>query len=179
MSTKSTVCIVSLVMFVVGGALVTTPAEAGPPAPVAGAYIADLDLGGLGAPRIEQLYVILGAHGSVLFTSEHEADKESAGIGSWKRLTRGRIGLGAASFRYGPDAETSICGTVGVESPPGNCVLKVGGTIRRVGHGAWAGELFLTVETLDGTTTFAFPGDPPLPISMRRLALEDFPGAQP
>lgn len=163
-------------VLIVTGVAFIEPVEARPQG-IAGSYVAELDLGGLGAPRIEILYMILDQNRSVLFTSEHEGDKESAGIGTWRRIPGGGIALGVASFRYGPDPENSICGTVGVTSPPGNCVLKVGGTVRRANDGTLVGELFLTVETTDGTTSFAFPGDPPLPIVMRRLSVDDFPGA--
>ena len=142
---------------------------------IAGAYRAELDLGALGEPRIEILYVILDQSRSVLFTSEHEADKESPGVGVWRPLGGGQIGLGASSFRYGPDPESSICGLVEVESPPGNCVLKVGGTVIRHGSGTLAGDLFLSIETTDGSVVLELPGA--LPIVMERLSLEDFPGA--
>ncbi len=141
---------------------------------IPGAYRAELDLGALGEPRIEILYVILDANRSVLFTSEHEADKESPGVGAWRPIGGGQIALGAASFRYGPDPETSICGVVEVESPPGNCVLKVGGTVRRQGSGVLGGDLFLAIETTDGSTSVELPGA--LPIVMERLSASDFPG---
>lgn len=178
MKRRMTVSFAMAIVLIAGGLAVNQPVMAGPQG-VAGSYIALLDLGGLGAPRIETLYVVLDQNRSAIFTSEHEADKESAGIGRWRRLPGGKISLGIASFRYGPTADTSICGTVGVDSPPGNCVLKVGGMLDRGDGGSLTGDLFLTVETLDGTTSFAFPGDPPLPIVMYRLTLEDFPGALP
>jgi hypothetical protein len=144
---------------------------------VAGPYVALLDLGALGEPRIEKLFVILDDNGSVLFASEHEADKESTSVGAWERMGGGMIGLGAAGFRYGPDPASSICAFVGVDSPPGNCVLKVGGTVAPQTGGGFAGELFLTIESVDGGTVLTLP--PPLPISMERLGLGDFPGATP
>lgn len=100
----------------------------------------ELDLGALGAPRIEILYVILDPSRSATDTSEPEANRESAGIGLWRPLGGCRIGFGAESFRNGPDEETSICGAVGVASPPGNCVLKLGGVLRRQGGGSLQGD---------------------------------------
>ena len=133
-------------------------------------------LGALGTPRIEALYVVLDQSGAAVFSSEHEADKESAGIGVWQWIRGGRIGLGIASFRYGPNPTDSVCALVGVTSPPGNCVLKVGGTLSRQGDGSLAGALFLTIEDLDGAG-LTLPDE--FPIIMRRLSLEDFPGALP
>ena len=117
------------VLFVVGSA---APVEAqGGGRSIAGSYWALLDLGALGDPRIEALGVILDQNGAVLFTSEHEEDKESPGVGAWGHLPGGKIGLGAASFRYGPNPIDSVCALVLVTSPPDNCVLKVGGTVSR------------------------------------------------
>lgn len=145
---------------------------------VAGSYLALLDLTPLGfGPRIETLGMILDDDGSVVMTSEHEEDKESAGVGVWQHLGSGAIGIGVASFRLGPDPGTSICGVVGLTSPPDNCFLKVGGVLVRADGGGLVGELLLTVETLDGATQFVFPD--PLPIAMRRLTLDEFPGALP
>lgn len=144
---------------------------------IAGSYRAELDLGPLGTPRIEALYVILDQNGSVLFTSEHESDKEATSVGAWKYLPGGQIGLGAATFRYGPDPASSICDLVGVVSPPDNCVLKVGGTVSRQADQTLAGEMLLTVENLDGSAVITLPAA--LPIVMRRLTLADFPGALP
>lgn len=156
--------------------LVSGPADArGRDVP--GSYVAQLDLGPLGEPRIETLYVILDNNGSLLFTSEHEADKESPGVGFWRHHGAGEIGMGAASFRYGPNPDDSICALVAVDSPPGNCVLKIGGTMSRQAGGGFAGEVFLTVETVDGGTVLTLP--PALPMTLRQLTLGDFPGALP
>ena len=145
---------------------------------IPGSYLAMLDLTPLGfGPRIEALGVVLDSGGRALFISEHEADKESAGVGVWGHLRGGRIGLGILSFRIGPDPASSICGLVGATSPPDNCFLKVGGTLSRESGGGLEGELFLTIESLDGMNVFTFPN--PLPLSMEPLRLEDFPGALP
>ena len=161
------------VLFVVGSAAPVEAQRGG--RSIAGSYWALLDLGALGDPRIEALGVILDQNGAVLFTSEHEADKESPGVGAWGHLPGGKIGLGAASFRYGPNPADSICALVLVTSPPDNCVLIVGGTLSRDGGGGLEGDLFLTVESLDGSEVVTIPA--PLPITMERLGLEDFPGA--
>jgi len=143
---------------------------------LAGSYLALLDLGALGAPRIEALGVYLDSNGGALLISEHEADKESAGVGVWRMVRGGRIALGIFSFRYGPEPGEGACGLIGVTSPPDNCVLKVGGTLaRKKGH--LEGELFLTIESLAGLTVVTVPA--PLPIVMETLRLEDFPGASP
>ena len=174
---KSLVVLAMGVLFVVGNPV---PVKAEVSAKdVAGSYLALLDLGGLGAPRIEASLVYLDQNGGVLSTTEHEADKESAGVGVWKHLPGGQIGMGVSSFRFEPDPATSVCGLVGVTSPPDNCVLKFGGILSPQADGSLAGDLFLTIETLDGSMVLAFPGDPALPISMKRLSLEDFPGALP
>lgn len=163
---------ISMFLFVANPVRAQTEAKS-----IAGSYLALLDLGAFGAPRIETFYMILGRSGALLYTSEHESDKESPGVGVWKRLQGGEIGLGAASFRFGPDPASSVCALIAVVSPPDNCVLKIGGTVSQQADGSLAGELFLTVENLDGTVDFEFPGD--VPISMTRLRLEDFPGALP
>ena len=175
LTSKSLLVLAVAVLFVVGAPLPVAADDDDRPSRVAGAYRAELDLGALGAPRIEILYVIMGLEGSVLFTSEHEADKESAGVGIWRRVSGGGIFLGAASFRYGPDPATSACAGVGVTSPPGNCVLKVGGTVERQGDGSYAGNLFLSIETTDASSVIEVPA--PLPITMERLTPGDFPGA--
>ena len=173
------------VLFVVGNPV---PVEVGGEA-IAGSYLALLDLGPLGfGSRIETFGVYLDDNGGVLMTSEHEDDKESAGVGVWEHLGGGLIGIGTFNFRFGPAPATSLCGFVGVTSPPDNCVLKLGATLSREhdsdsdsdsdsGGGVLVGELFLTIENLDGTVVHEFP--PPLPITMERLRLEDFPGALP
>jgi hypothetical protein len=143
---------------------------------LAGPYMALLDLGALGAPRIEALGVYLDSNGGVLLMSEHEDDKESAGVGVWRLLRGGRIGIGVFSFRFGPEPGAGACGLIGVTSPPDNCILKVGGTLARK-KGFLEGELFLTIESLDGLTVLTVPA--PLPITMERLSLADFPGALP
>jgi hypothetical protein len=143
---------------------------------LAGPYLALLDLGALGAPRIEMLGVYLDNNGGVLMISEHEDDKESAGVGVWRVLKGGRVAMGISSFRYGPQPGAGACGVIGVTSPPDNCVLKVGGTLARK-RGFLEGELFLTIESLDGLTVVTIPA--PLPITMERLSLADFPGALP
>jgi hypothetical protein len=145
---------------------------------IPGSYLAMLDLTPLGfGPRIEALGVVLDSGGRALFISEHEADRESAGVGVWGHLRGGMIGLGILSFRIGPEPATSICGLVGATSPPENCFLKVGGTLGRTTGGGLEGELFLTIESLDGMSVVTLPN--PLPLSMERLSLQDFPGASP
>lgn len=178
----------SLAMLVIGVLVVvgnpapveaqSASAEARATSDVPGSYLAMLDLTPLGfGPRIEALGVYLDSGGRALFISEHEADKESAGVGLWGHLRGGMIGMGIVSFRYGPDAASSICGLVGAISPPENCFVKVGATLGRKTGGGLEGEMFLTIESLDGTNVFTFPN--PLPISMERLTLQDFPGALP
>jgi hypothetical protein len=145
---------------------------------IPGSYWAQLDLTPLGfGPRIEALGVSLDSGGRALMISEHEADKESAGVGVWRHVRGNRIGLGMLSFRIGPDPASSICGLVGATSPPDNCVLKVGGTLGRSTGGGLQGDVLLTIESLDGMDVFTFPN--PLPISMVPLTLQDFPGASP
>ena len=170
---QSLAIIVVAVLFVVGSAAPVEAKKGG--RSIAGSYWALLDLGALGDPRIEALGVILDQNGSVLFTSEHEADKESPGVGAWRHLPGGKIGMGAASFRFGPNPIDSVCALVLVTSPPDNCVLKVGGTLSRDGNGGLEGDLFLTVENLDGSEVLTIPA--PLPITMERLRPSDFPGA--
>jgi hypothetical protein len=140
---------------------------------IAGAYLGLLDLTPLGfGPRIETVYIVLDNSGAAVFTSEHEEDKESAGVGVWQQISHGTIGLGVASFRYGPDIATSICALVGVDSPPGNCVLKVAGTVARAEGGGLEGALLLSVEDLDATVVVTIPAW--LPLSMEKLTLGDF-----
>jgi hypothetical protein len=145
---------------------------------IPGSYLALLDLTPLGfGPRIEALGVSLDSGGRALMISEHENDKESAGVGVWEHLRAGRIGLGILSFRIGPDPASSICGLAGATSPPDNCFLKVGGTLGRATGGGLEGELLLTIESLDGSVVFTFPE--PLPLVMQPMTLADFPGAAP
>ncbi|MDX1384327.1 MAG: hypothetical protein R3190_11820 [Thermoanaerobaculia bacterium] len=143
---------------------------------IAGSYWAFLDLGALGAPRIEQLGIILDDNGSVLLVSEHEDDKESTGVGAWGHLPGGLIGMGVASFRYG--GAMPVCDLVGETSPPDNCILKVGGVLGRDPDGGLSGIMYLTVENLAGSSVLEFA---PLefPITMEKLGLGDFPGALP
>lgn len=169
-------------LFVVGNPVPAeaqgTSAGARATSDIPGSYLAMLDLTPLGfGPRIEALGVSLDSGGRALMVSEHEADKESAGVGVWGHVRGGMIGMGILSFRIGPDPASSICGLVGATSPPENCYLKVGGTLGRKAGGGLEGELFLTIESLDGADVFTFPN--PLPISMERLSLQDFPGALP
>jgi hypothetical protein len=139
---------------------------------IPGTYSALLDLEPLGTPRIEALGVVLGRDGGVIIVTEHEADKESTGVGIWERLPGGLIGMGALSFRFGPDPVASICGLVGVISPPGNCVLKFGATLRQEMDGILVGEMIITVESTDGSVVLVLPDA--LPIFMEPLRLEDF-----
>ena len=142
---------------------------------ISGTYIAQLDVGALGDPRgTEFLGFVLHRDGTVSYNSEHEfMDLESAGIGVWKRLRGGRIGLGVLTYRVG---EGSACALFFGIAPPANCVLKLGATLDRKRGGRLVGELTLTFETVDGETLFILP---PLGIKMERLSLRDFPGASP
>ena len=135
---------------------------------IAGSYIALLDLEGLREPPIETLYVVLDLSGSALFVSEHEDDKESTGVGVWRHLRGGKIGMGVASFRYANPA----CELVGAPSPPNNCVLKVGGTLERVHGGGLEGELAATLESVDATVVVPLGS---FPVVMEKLELGDFP----
>ncbi len=127
-----------LAVLAIGAFLVATSAApvAAQGKDIAGSYWALLNLDAIvDGGRVETLGVILDQNGAVLFTSEHEADKESPGVGAWRHLPGGLIGMGASSFRFGPNPVDSICALIGVDSPPDNCVLKVGGTLSRDGAG--------------------------------------------
>lgn len=140
--------------------------------PIHGAYTAQLDLNPLGAVRIEAFGFILHADGTVNATSEREPDDlESAGIGLWKRLSRGQIGVGVVNFRLG---NAGGCALVFGIVPPDNCVLKLGATLDREEGGGLVGNALLSFETFDGEVV-TIPV--PLPITMERLSLDDFPGA--
>lgn len=154
-------------LFIVGSAVPAGAAIAGP-------YIARLDLGPIGVERIEILGVILHESGAVTFMSEHEGDKESAGVGVWEDLGGGLISIGVFSFRYGPTPETSICGVVGVTSPPNNCFLQVGGILMQSGKN-FVGELILSIKKKGKNDPVVLGG--PLPVRMRPLLPSRFPGA--
>jgi len=141
--------------------------------PIGGAYRAQLDLNPLDVERIETLGMVLHADGTVSYNSEIESfDSESAGIGVWKRLRGGQIGLGVLGFRVG---DASGCAAIFGLVPPDNCILKAGATLDREEAGRLVGSVILTFETLDGVQ-FSLP---PLPLTMEPLGLEDFPGALP
>lgn len=166
----------SLAVAAVGALLIVgsaAPAEAG----VAGPYSARLDLSGIGADRVESLGVILHRSGAVTFISEHEGDKESTGVGVWKNLGGGKISIGLFSFRFGPDPATSICGVIGVTSPPDNCSLQVGGVLMRNGQ-KLEGELTLSLKKKGGKSAPVVLGGP-LNLRMKPLRLSRFPGATP
>lgn len=138
--------------------------------PIHGAYIAQLDLNPAGLMRIEGFGFVLHKDGTVIASSEHEVDDvESAGIGVWKRLRGGKIGVGVFNFRIGT---AGGCAAIFGIVPPDNCVLKLGATLDREKGGGLVGNAFLSFETLDGDV-FTIPV--PLPIVMERLSLEDFP----
>jgi hypothetical protein len=85
--------------------------------------------------------------------------------------------VGLLSFHIGPEPTSSLCSLVGATSPPDNCILKVGGVLSRSGGGSLAGEILLTIESVDGAHAVTFPH--PLPLTAERMSLEDFPGALP
>ncbi len=164
---KSLAVVVIGALFIVGSAV---PAGA----EIVGPYIARLDLNPIGVAHIEILGVILHAGGGVTFISEHEGDKESTGIGVWEDLGDGLVSIGVFSFRYGPEPEASICGVVGVTSPPGNCFLQVGGILLQVGE-TLVGELVLSIKAIGDSESVVLGG--PLPIRMRPLRSSKIPGA--
>ena len=138
------------------GALLVVGSAVPAGAEVAGAYMARLDLKPLGVQRVERLAMILHESGAVTFISEHETDKESAGVGTWKDLGGGMISIGALGFRHGA---TSLCGVVGVTSPPGNCLLQVGGVLKQNGN-KLVGELTLSLRRTKGKGGALVLGDP-------------------
>lgn len=139
---------------------------------IVGAYSAKLDLNPLGVNRIEAMAIILHQNGTVNYISEHEPnDLESAGIGVWKRLSKKRIGVGILNFRMGVEGGCTFIGAF----PPDNCVLKLGATLEQKARGHLVGELVLSFESVDAGPLVL----PPLPFSMERLKIEDFPGALP
>jgi len=148
-------------------------ADGDQPRSIHGAYTAELDLRPLDIPVIEAFGFVLHTDGTLIATSEHEVDDlESAGIGVWKPLPGGRIGLGYFNFRIGTGGGCTILfGIV----PPENCSVKLGATVDRE-DGRHVGEALVSFETRDGTivTLPVF-----LPFTMTRLSLEDFPGAFP
>lgn len=94
---------------------------------------------------------------------------ESAGIGVWKRLRDGKVGLGVFNYRLGTAGGcTLFFGVV----PPDNCTLKLGATLDRRQGGGLVGYAFLSFETLDGVIV---PIPVPLPITLEKLGLDDFP----
>lgn len=149
-------------------------ADGDQPRPVHGAYTAELNLNPLGLDRIEAFGFALHTGGTVVASSEHEVDDlESAGIGVWKALPGGQIGVGVFNFRIGTAGGcTLIFGTL----PPDNCLLKLGATLERAEGGGLVGNALLSFEALDGTIV-TIPV--PLPFTMKRLSLGDFPGASP
>ena len=139
--------------------------------PIHGLYVAELDLRPLGIDRIEKIALYLHKDGAVSYISEHELDDlESAGVGTWKRLRTGRIGLGVLTYRFGI---ASACPLVGLTSPPDNCVLKLGANLRQKKGGALVGKLLLTLEGAGQQLVIPVP----LPFTMRPEWLVNFPGA--
>ncbi len=118
----------------------------------------------------EDFGFVLHTDGTVLASSEHEVDDvESAGIGVWKHLPGGQIGMGVFNYRIGT---AGGCALIFGIVPPDNCLLKLGATLDRRKGGGLVGFAFLSFETLDGTVV-TIPV--PLPITLERLSLEDFP----
>lgn len=144
------------------------------PRSIHGAYTAQLDLNPLGIERIEAFGFVLHTDGTVIASSEHEVDDlESVGIGVWKRLPRGQIGVGYFNFRIGTGGGCAAFGFF----PPENCTLKLGATLDRAAGGGLVGNALLSFATTDGVVLLTIPV--PLPFAMQRLSLEDFPGAMP
>lgn len=137
---------------------------------VNGAYTAQLDLSPLGIDRVESFGFVLHADRTVVASSEHEVnDLESAGIGVWDKLRGAKVAMGVFNFRMGTEGG---CAGIFEVVPPGNCILKLGATMKRVKGGGLVGNAFLSFETLDGV---AVPIPVPLPLVMERIRLEDFP----
>ena len=148
-------------------------ADENKPRSIHGAYTAELDLNPINIPLVERFGFILHTDGTLVASSEHEVDDmESVGIGVWKSLPRGQIGLGYFNFRIGTMGGcTVIFGVV----PPENCTLKLGATVERE-DGGLVGNALISFEKRDGTVV-TIPVL--LPFAMTRLSLEDFPGAFP
>ncbi len=149
-------------------------AGGGEPRAIHGAYTAQLDLNPLEIERIEGFGFVLHTDGTVVASSEHEVDDlESVGIGVWKRLPGGKIGVGVFNFRIGTMGGCAFFFNI---SPPGNCILKLGATLDRAEGGGLVGNAFLSFKPLDG---MGFTIPVMLPITMERLSLEDFPRPMP
>ena len=123
--------------------------------------------------QINSFGFVLHPDGTLIATSEHEVDDlESAGIGVWEPLRGGQIGLGYFNWRIGTGGGcTAFFGVV----PPANCSLRLGAIVNRE-DGRLVGNALVSFEKRDGTI-FTIPV--PLPFTMTRLNLEDFPGAFP
>ena len=165
---------IPIVVSVIFLSYLATPAwaDGGGPRSIHGAYTAQLDLNPIDIDRIEAFGFVLHTDGTVIASSEHEVDDlESAGIGVWKRLPGGQIGVGVFNFRIGIAGGCAFFGIL----PPDNCILKLGATLARQEGGGLVGNALLSFATLDGVVLLTIPVD--LPIAMTRLSLEDFPGA--